>query len=94
MAFQVVYSQANRTKLEELQVVVKQQGKQDRFSSALLAIDRPLHDSPMDFGEPLYSLPHAELQVRHGIITPLAVYYAVHQKASIVFLQDFRLLPY
>jgi hypothetical protein len=91
--YRVVYSQANREKLLEFGALAFQQGSAKAYLDSVAAIDRILHDSPLDFGEGLYSLADAHLHVRHGIVSPLVVYWAVHEEKAVVFVQDFRLLP-
>jgi hypothetical protein len=44
------------------------------------------------FGEPLYHLPSLELEVRHAVVGPLAVDYAVSLASHRVYIKGFRLL--
>jgi hypothetical protein len=70
-----------------------QEGRAPAFVIAFRSMTQRLLNSPMDFGEPLYHLPALKLQVRHALIGPLVVYFAVHQHRPLVFLKELTLLP-
>jgi len=62
-------------------------GIEARVLAALKVIGQRLESEPARFGEALFHLEAARLQVRMGIENPLVVYYALHQDQPWVFVQ-------
>jgi hypothetical protein len=62
------------------------------FLTALRQIVQRLRTDPLTFGEPQYGLPALHLVVRHAIVAPLVVDYAVHTERPLVFIRGFKLL--
>ena len=87
--FKVVYSGDVRKHLHALTMLAHEL---ETFLSSLVAIDKRLRNDPRVFGESLYSLPAAHLDVRLGAINPLAVIYGVRQEQPLVFISQFRLM--
>jgi hypothetical protein len=71
----------------------KQQGREDAFMLAARQIGHRLRQAPFDFGEPLYRLPALRMQVRHGAVGSLLIYFAVHEDKPLVFIKAVSLLP-
>jgi hypothetical protein len=46
----------------------------------------------LTFGEPLYRLPALRLLVRHAMVAPLVVDYAVYEERPVVFIRGFKVL--
>ncbi len=78
--------------LKQLQKRAKAQGRGEQVLSAIRSIWRRLSNDPLEFGEPLYRLPALQLQVRHGAIGPLLVYFAVHEDKPLAFIKGVMLL--
>jgi hypothetical protein len=91
--FQVHLSGKIARTARQLQEQAEQEGRAPAFVIAFRSMAQRLMNSPMDFGEPLYHLPALNLQVRHALIGPLVVYFAVHQHRPLVFLKELTLLP-
>jgi hypothetical protein len=79
--------------LKQLQKRAKEQGRGEQLLSAIRGIWRHLSTDPLHFGEALYRLPALQLQVRHGAVRPLLVYFAVHDERPLVFIKGVTLLP-
>jgi hypothetical protein len=73
--------------LQQLQEQASEAGKGAGFLAAMAALYEHLRKDPMGFGEPLYRLPALELTVRVGVVLPLAVHFAVHDKKPVVFIK-------
>ena len=86
-------SKAIAKHLVELQKQAKEQGRGEDLLSAIREILRRLSNDPFEFGEPLYRLPALRLQVRHGAVGPLLIYFAIHERRPLVFLKGASLLP-
>jgi len=78
--------------LKQLHVQAVMLGHGQRFLDAFRQILDRLRNSPFTFGEPVYRLPVLYLQVRHAVILPLVVDYAVHEDKPLVFIRGFKLL--
>jgi hypothetical protein len=92
-SYQVLSSASISKNVRRLYRQAKQEGRADAFVMAARQIGRRLMRTPLEFGEPLYRLPALRLQVRHGAIGPLLVYYAVHEDRPLVFMKSVSLLP-
>jgi hypothetical protein len=84
--YRLSYSEKARTALKALLEKAKALGKAEEVAAAVQAIERNLRTRPMAFGEPLYSLPHAGLQVRTAIVGPLGVSYGVDEERRLVYV--------
>jgi hypothetical protein len=80
-------------RLKEIQKHAKEEGRGEHVLSAIRNIWHRLSDNPIEFGEPLYRLPALRMQVRHGIIRPLFVEFAVCEDEPLVFIKGITLLP-
>ena len=69
-----------------------QAGTGHRFLAAFREIIGRLHNDPLTFGEPIYRLPVLELLVRHAVLLPIVVDYAVHEDRPLVFVRGFKVL--
>jgi hypothetical protein len=91
--YEVHCSGVNARSLKEVQKRAKEQGRGESVLSAIRSIWQRLSFHPVEFGEPLYRLPALRLQVRHGAIGPLLIYFAVHEDKPLVFIKSVVLLP-
>jgi hypothetical protein len=57
---------------------------------AVRYVHERLRTDPLEFGEPLYSLPAMALQVRQAMVGRLLIDYAVHEEKRIVFIRGFK----
>ncbi len=60
--------------------------------AAAKVIDGRLRSAAREFGEPHFTLQQLALDIRLGVVSPLAVNYAVHHEQAVVFVQRFVLL--
>jgi len=79
--------------LKQIQKRAKEEGRGEQVLSAMRRIWHQLSFAPLEFGEPLYRLPALRLQVRHGAIGPLLIYFAVHDDKPLVFIKAVSLEP-
>jgi hypothetical protein len=79
--------------LRECQDFANHGGFGPAFLAAVKYIHQQLRTSADTFGEPLFDLPDARLQVRKAVIRPAVVEYGIHYKDPVVFIRSFRLLP-
>jgi hypothetical protein len=79
--------------LEQIQKRAKAQGRGEQVLSAVRTMLHRLSNDPLEFGEPLYRLPSLQLQVQHGAVGPLLVYFGVHEDRPLVFIKVLKLLP-
>ena len=80
LAFERLYNQA------------KAEGRAEAFMAAAREIADHLQHDPGEFGEPLYRLPALQLEVRHAVVAPLLIYFAVHKDRPLVFIKRVVLL--
>jgi hypothetical protein len=92
-SFRVHSSKNIGVAFEKLYKQAKHEGRADAFMDAAREIDHRLRRDPDDFGEPLYRLPALQLEVRHAVIAPLLIYFAVHEDRPLVFIKQVVLLP-
>lgn len=79
--------------VRRLQRQAVREGRGDAFLAALKSIWRFLRRDPIHFGVPLFRLPAMRLQVRHGAVWPIIIYFAVNDDESLVFIRGIKLLP-
>src|SRR5437016_1729077 len=91
-SYQVLSSASISKDFRQLYRKAKQEGRADAFISAARQIGHRLMRTPLEFGEPLYRLPALQLEVRHGAIAPLLIYFAVHEDKPLVFIKSVTLL--
>jgi hypothetical protein len=91
--YEVHSSGAIARRLKQIQKQAKKQGRGEQVLSAIRQIWHRLSYDPLEFGEPLYHLPALRLQVRHGIVSPLRIYFGVHEDKPLVFIKVVTLLP-
>ena len=90
--FKVIAPGTVRASLKQLQREAAERGIGPAALSAIKTIYNWLRYEPLAFGEPLFHLYKLKLQVRTGVIWPLAIDYAVHQVEPLVFIKGVRLL--
>jgi hypothetical protein len=68
------------------------QGQGLEVLKAMKYIRQGLSRDPSHFGEALYRLPALRMQIRLGIVGPLAIHYGVCEDRPLVFIRGIRLL--
>ena len=63
------------------------------FKQSLIHIFHRLKHDPLDFGEPLFHYASSGLQLRHAIVAPILVEYAVHPDRPFVILRSITFRP-
>ena len=90
--FQLDISGAIVEALKELQRQASLQGRGKAFLTAFRKAVERLRRDAVQFGEPLYRLPALRLQVRLAVVSPLVLYFAVHEDRPLVFFKSVKLL--
>lgn len=85
-------AEQTRDKLKQQHLEAAQTGKGPQFLAALRQIIQRLQTDPLTFGEPQYRLPALKLSLRHAVVSPLVVDYAVHEDRPLVFIRGFKIL--
>lgn len=78
--------------LRKIQRRALQQGRGKAVVTAYREIVHRLSHDPGEFGEPLYRLPALRMQVRHAVVLPLFVDFAVCEDRPLVFIKGVKLL--
>jgi len=86
--FQLVTPGTVLEALKQLLTKAAELGRDEEVIEAVNRIRQRLMHDPLGFGEPLYRLPNMKLEVRLGIVPPLAVQYAVHQEKPFIILKS------
>jgi hypothetical protein len=92
-SFKVAYSEAVKNALKDLVERAAREGYGKQILAALKTIDEQLRSNARKFGDPLYNLPKAKLQMMHRLLAPLVVYYAVHLEKPVVIVRRFKPFP-
>jgi hypothetical protein len=90
--YHVSMSQVQRARLLQLRQEQDALGRGPRFVAAFREIIRRLQRDPLVFGEELFTLPIAQLNVRTAAIHPIVVDYAVHEERKLVFIRGFKVM--
>jgi len=91
--YRVVYPELVQKALLELYGRAAAKGRGEEVLAAARVIDRRLQLDPRAFGEPRYSLHEANLDVFVRVVSPLLVFYAVHESKHLVFVRKIETLP-
>ena len=86
--FRVIYAGTARSALQRLAEKAKQLQLGPQFVLAVKTIDRRLRSDPLMFGEPLYNLKSANLQVRICNEKFLFVRFAVDKQRRLIYVAD------
>jgi len=78
--------------LRRLQRQGSQEGRGERVLTAIRQVWQRLARGHTQFGEPLYRLPVLRMQIRSGVVRPLAVDFGVCEDRPLVFVKGVRLL--
>src|SRR5690242_13289328 len=92
-SYRVLSSALIKESFRKLYKQARQESRADAFMQAARQIGQQLMQNPVEFGEPLYRLPALRLEVRHGAVGPLLIYFAVHEDKPLVFIKSVTLLP-
>ena len=90
--FRVGRTAAVLAQVEERYREAEESGRDVEFVAAMRYIFTTLRTHPREFGEPLWTLPHARLTIRVGASSPVSVRYAVHETAYEVLLLQVDLM--
>jgi hypothetical protein len=90
--YSISMSQVHRQQLLQLNLQEHVLGFGQRFVDAYREVLRRLKRDPQVFGEALYRLPMAKLDIRHAIVDRLVVDFGVHEEKKIVFVRRFQSL--
>jgi hypothetical protein len=90
--FRVIVSDLLKDRMIALHDQAVARGKGTEYLEALRTIYERLRDDPLEFGEPLFSLPAMKVTVRHAAVGFVVVDYGVHQQRAVVFVRSIRLL--
>ena len=93
-SFRVSCSQKERDRLTVWAAKADRLGLRDQFLAALKAINQRLSAEPLVWGDPNYRLHQLGLLVYSGIYSMFQVEYAVDEANHIVYVKQFRLLPW
>jgi hypothetical protein len=80
--------------LRELAAEAKRQKKAKEVATALQEVLTRLEDSPLDFGEPLRNTAKEGGVVRHAIVRPVSVHFAVYAAERVVLLLEVKSLSF
>jgi hypothetical protein len=90
--YDIVISQFVAGKFRTLYQQAVQAGIVGQVLQAVRVILKQLRTEPLRFGEPTHHLEQLGLEIRLGVVSPLAVRYAVHQTLRVVFITEFKTL--
>jgi hypothetical protein len=90
--YRLIVSEAVRSTIKKLSDEAKQTGHAAEFAATLRYIYERLTTDPSAFGEPLYTLKHLGLQMRHGGFASLIVNFAVDDERRLSYLTQCRRL--
>jgi hypothetical protein len=90
--FKVIYTESVRETLRMLVQRARAAGRAGHFLAALKALDRNLKFQPHSFGETLYTLKQAKLEVRVGGEDFLSVRFGVHLEKKLVIVIECHVL--
>ena len=76
----------------ELQQQALRAGRGGEFNLAVHSIWERLRHDPDVFGEPLYRLPAMRMMVRHSVVRPVCVDFAVSEDRPYVFIKSVKLM--
>ena len=93
MAFRVIDSKAIQKKFLRLYRKAKKLGLGPAVRTAVKDIYQHLAVDPKSFGEPIYHLAHAKLEIYVRLYQPLVVHYGIHQDQDLVFIKAIDWLP-
>jgi predicted exporter len=90
--YRVVFSEATRRQLLELQQRAVARGRGEQLLSAAKVVVTRLQSDPLEFGELRKELRALRLQERVAVVRPLVVIYAVDAQRRLVYVTAFRAL--
>lgn len=90
--FRVVASEQIRAELKQLAREAIDRGRGEAFLAGVRSIWAQLTTAPLVFGEPQYRLPALGFQLRHGVVAPVVVNYAVQEEKKLVVIRGFKVL--
>jgi hypothetical protein len=90
--YRAVYPELVKQKLWQLSETARQRRLSTEFLSVLRAIDHRLQSDPGNFGEVIYHLKNAQLEVRHGVYGFLSVHFAVDAIRLLVYVHQVEMM--
>ena len=91
--YRVIVSEANMTRLRQLEQRAVQLGMHDQFVEILSQVNSKLMHEPTAWGDPVNRLVHLSLTMYHRIDRFLSVRYAVDETRRIVYIKEWEPRP-
>jgi hypothetical protein len=88
MAYQVGRYPGVAEKLQSLAKLATLAGIRKSYVDALRTMLVRLENDPLEWGDPLYRVPHQSGIVCHSLVWPIMVRYSVHESANVVLIID------
>ena len=90
--YKVEISGVIKTEIKRLANLAATAGQKQAYLDAWLAIEKRLQSDPLQFGECCYHLAKGKLRCQIGVVSPVAVEFAIHEeKHTVVLLKIFLL---
>lgn len=93
-SYKISVSERELQKLENWLAWAKEVGIRDTYLSVLEALEEKLRSQPLQWGDPQYRLHGLGLLMMRGIEDFLQVNYGVDETRRIVYVSEFKLLPW
>jgi len=90
--FRVSMSSLISAEIRRLQRLATEEGRRTEFLIAFRSISERLRVSPRELGEPFQDMDKAHLQLRHVLLRPVYMEFAVHETERIVFIRTVKYL--
>ena len=91
--FKVVYPKNVQISVSEIYNRGRKVGMETEVINAARLIDEQLRSQPREFGDPSGTLANMQLDTFSRAVTPLMVYFSVHQTKRIVFVSKIIVFP-
>jgi hypothetical protein len=65
-------------------------GLRQSYLDALRKMADHLENDPLEWGDPVYRVPHQSGVVCHALVEPVVVHYSVHESTKIVLIIDIK----
>lgn len=91
-SWRVVCSQKILEEIKSLAEIAKKRGQLPEFRTWLQEAQRRLSTDPVDWGDPLYSLPSLSLKMFRGQVGNLNVHYGVHEANRFAVIKSIAFL--
>src|SRR5438876_1025543 len=92
--YQVVYLNPAMQAIKRIFHQSIEKGLENKVTASAQFIEEQLRLNPRDFGDPNGTLPKMKLDLYSRAVSPLMVYFGVHQTKPIVFVQRIGVFPF